>query len=139
VQVRAAGSVGQGPKNQFLPSGRDGVRGGVHYWVMPAPKTMDVVITWAPKANATLLTWIDDKEFIHPSPKSVFVGRGKIEFTYPCNDRDDFHVFEWTLAFPDRKLHDIVVRASWDGETWHTVGAQKNDKEHTWTSFGVAP
>jgi hypothetical protein len=103
-------------------------------------KSIDVLITWAPKMKATLLMWIDDKELIHPSPKSAFVGMGKIEFTYQSGDTDDFHEFEWALAFPERTLHDIIVKVTWDGGvTWHAVGAQKKDKANIWTSFGVAP
>lgn len=100
---------------------------------------MRVRLTWRPKVEATLTAWIDDDEFIWPKSKSVFRGRGGIEFDYPTTDDDGFHKFEWTLLFPDQTLRQLKVEASWDGSTWHTVGARKKDVKHTWTSFGVAP
>lgn len=102
--------------------------------------TVDVSITWAPNRKATLAKWIDDGKSIQPQDARAFVGVGEISFSYPSSDTDGFHEFKWALVFTGRTLHDIVVRASWDGgSTWHTVGSRKNDKGDRWTSFGTAP
>ncbi len=106
---------------------------------MSTANTVQVVITWAPKTAASLVVWIDDDELISPVPKSVFEGRGRVEFEYEGNNDDEFHILEWILLFPEKKLHDLVAKVSWDGKTWHTAGAHPGDAEHRWTAFGVAP
>jgi len=99
---------------------------------------MQVRVSWRPAVAASLAAWIEDDEFVWPKSKAVYAGRGRIEFEYPTADADGYHEFEWSLLFPDRTLRGVKVEVSWDGSTWHTVGARKQAK-HTWSSFGVAP
>ena len=100
---------------------------------------MEVVITWAPRSRAQLIDWVDDKELISPSPRSVFTGNGRIEFTYQTDDTDGYHEFEWLLAFPDKELRNFKAQVSWDGKTFHTVAARKESSKHRWAASGVAP
>ncbi|MCR9159690.1 MAG: hypothetical protein ACE37F_05020 [Nannocystaceae bacterium] len=96
-------------------------------------------MTWRPAAAATLAAWVDDDEYVWPKSRSVYAGRGSIDFDYPTNDAGGYHEFEWTLLFPEQELRRLRVEVSWDGSTWHTVGSRKKPIKHTWSSFGVAP
>lgn len=100
---------------------------------------MRVRLSWRPQVEATLAAWVDDDEYIWPKTRSVYRGRGRIEFDYPTGDGDGYHEFEWTLLFPEQELRRLKVEVSWDGSSWYTVGSHKKAIKHTWSSFGVAP